>query len=133
MLTRICDTLYALMNLIVRLSLYTVVIGFSHGRVEIEENVLICMNDAIPHYPHNPTEWHKWIEDKMGITKTEGIGLFSNNSFPVKQLEERWHEEFKTENGYSPDFVPALLRNITGFLSWIYADRSEPNWRMSDC
>ena len=91
------------------------------------------MNNNAPKYPHSPAEWQLWIEGKLHISKSQGIDLFNSSAFPINQLEECWNQEFAVENGYSPDFIPALLRNVNGFLRWIYDYGPEPNWRNADC
>jgi hypothetical protein len=92
----------------------------------------INMNNSAPRYPHNPTEWHSWIEENLSISETHGIELFNIKAFPKDRLEECWNQKFTVENGYSPDFIPALLRNVNGFLRWIYNHGEEPNWRNAD-
>ena len=40
--------------------------------------------------------------------------------------------EFSSDKGYNPSFIPALLRNIKGLISWTYGDGLEPDWSGQD-
>ena len=90
------------------------------------------MDHQTPLYPQNPDEWLQWVEEKLGITKSQGSELFRNSAFPYTKLIECWENEFTVEQGYSPDFIPALVRNIQGFVNWVYNEGFEPNWRNTD-
>ncbi|MHA1908607.1 MAG: hypothetical protein ACW98Y_15000 [Candidatus Thorarchaeota archaeon] len=83
-------------------------------------------------YPTSPAEWHKWIGEHLEISNEVGHELYKTKKFPIEKLLDIWNTEFTPSNGYSPDFIPALVRNVYGFLRWIYDDESEPNWRGSD-
>lgn len=83
-------------------------------------------------YPHTPLDWRKWITRNLDIDEIYGVELVENEIFPLQQLEETWKREFTHERGYSPDFIPALIRNMNGFLKWVYSGGSEPNWMRSD-
>ena len=85
-----------------------------------------------PIYPANPTEWILWIESKIDIDERHGRGLCESSSFPLDRLIAAWEEEFSIDKGYSPEFIPALVRNKRGFLKWVYLGSNEPNWRNSD-
>jgi len=60
----------------------------------------------------------------------EGREAYQAGNFPYEQLEEWIRETFR--EGFSPDFVPALLRNIRGLVKWVYGDGDEPSWPGSD-
>ncbi|MFW9848219.1 MAG: hypothetical protein ACFFF4_03720 [Candidatus Thorarchaeota archaeon] len=83
-------------------------------------------------YPTSPEEWHSWIEEHLGISRKKGLDLIRESSFPVERLIEVWENEFTESKGYSPAFIPALVRNVKGLLNWVFNDGSEPNWTASD-
>ncbi len=83
-------------------------------------------------YPQTPEEWRIWISERIGISKEQAIKYLLEENFPLQSLLDAWITEFTPAKGYSPDFVPALSRNQNGFLSWVYADGSEPNWSKCD-
>ena len=81
-------------------------------------------------YPENPEEWQSAIQDNIGIKVSEGQRDYQEGIFPYKKLEE-WIQRAFSE-GFSPNFVPALLRNIKGFVAWVYGNKEEPSWPGSD-
>jgi hypothetical protein len=81
-------------------------------------------------YPQNPEEWQSAIQYGIGVGVTEGQESYEVGEFPYDELVS-WIRETYSE-GFSPDFVPALLRNIKGLVAWVYADSSEPCWPGSD-
>ncbi|MFW9907155.1 MAG: hypothetical protein ACFFEF_01160 [Candidatus Thorarchaeota archaeon] len=83
-------------------------------------------------YPTNPHEWQLWIHEHLGISATEARELLKKNSFPKEDLEALWREKFCIEEGYVQDFIPALSRNMTGLLRWVYCGEEEPNWTRCD-
>lgn len=83
-------------------------------------------------YPQSPEEWKKWISERMGIESEEGTKLAERGEFPFDLLVRVWEKEFNVENGYHPDFIPALTRNKRGLVIWIFCGGSEPNWTLSD-
>ncbi len=83
-------------------------------------------------YPTSPEEWHSWIDVHLGISRQKGLDLFKDSSFPMERLIAIWEMEFTETKGYSPAFIPALVRNVKGLLNWVYYDGPEPNWRESD-
>ncbi len=86
----------------------------------------------MPDYPISPSDWQSWIEIHLGISPHDGVKLCESDSFPIGDLIGKWNEEFTVENGYVPDFIPALVRNKFGLLHWVYLGANEPNWRASD-
>jgi hypothetical protein len=83
-------------------------------------------------YPQSPKAWREWIWKKLQISEKEGTSLFELDEFPTDRLLKVWNKEFSTDHGYSPQFIPALSRNVKGFVKWIYNDGPEPNWTKSD-
>ena len=81
-------------------------------------------------YPHNPKEWQSAIQDGIGVGEIEGQEAYQAGQFPCDELE-RWIRQAYSA-GYSPDFVPALLRNIKGLVAWVYGGEGEPYWPGSD-
>ncbi len=77
-------------------------------------------------YPQEPVEWRSAVQDGIGLDGSEGRRAFQVGTFPYEQLEQWIREAFG--RGFSPDFVPALLRNIKGLVTWVYGDGSEPFW-----
>ena len=90
------------------------------------------MSEGKPYYPTNPSEWSDWMQNKMSITASHGTELLTSGSFPIDQLIECWNEEFTTEKGYSPDFIPALIRNANSLLKLVFGENPEPDWRGAD-
>jgi hypothetical protein len=83
-------------------------------------------------YPTVPDEWHEWLQKHLGYSKQKASELYESKSFPTSELLDAWEREFDSSKGYTPDFIPALTRNVEGFLRWLYANGSEPNWKGSD-
>jgi len=81
-------------------------------------------------YPQYPEEWRSAIYAGIGLNEKDGQKIYRAGKFPYKKLEG-WIRETFCE-GYSPDFIPALVRNIKGLVAWIYGDVSEPYWPGSD-
>jgi hypothetical protein len=81
-------------------------------------------------YPQNPDEWQSSIQRGIGLNKAAGQLAYHGEAFPYKELENWIKDTFS--QGYHPDFVPALLRNIKGLVGWVYGDREEPSWSGSD-
>jgi hypothetical protein len=77
-------------------------------------------------YPQEPAEWQLAIQDGMELSGDEGRRAYQEEKFPYEKLRQ-WIQETFSE-GYSPDFVPALLRNINGLVAWVYGASSEPYW-----
>ena len=81
-------------------------------------------------YPQNPAEWRSAIQDGIGLCGSEGRDAYTAGQFPYEELAQ-WMREAYSE-GFSPDFVPALLRNIRGLVTWVYGEGGEPSWPGSD-
>ncbi len=87
------------------------------------------MKDTL-YYPQNPIEWQSAIFQGIGISKSEGQKKYLSRTFPYHQLEQWIRNTFS--EGFSPDFIPALLRNIKGLVAWVYGGEKEPSWPHSD-
>jgi hypothetical protein len=83
-------------------------------------------------YPQSPEEWRDWIWKYLKISEEEGSVLFEWDDFPTDRLLEVWNREFSDDRGYSSQFIPALTRNVKGFVRWVYSEGPEPNWKKSD-
>jgi len=83
-------------------------------------------------YPLTPEEWLLWLETNLNIDKEQGREMVEKLTFPLDVLVDIWENEFSVELGYSPSFIPALIRNKNGFVKWVYCDCPEPNWSNSD-
>jgi len=81
-------------------------------------------------YPQNPAEWQSAIQHGIDVDAIEGKEAYQTGEFPYDQLAH-WIREVYSE-GFSPDFVPALLRNIRGLVAWVYGGKGEPHWPGSD-
>ncbi len=81
-------------------------------------------------YPKNKEEWSIAIHKGLSITQIEGEQLFQSENFPVEDLVKLIQKEYS--KSFGPEFVPALVRNIKGLISWVYGDGSEPFWPGSD-
>lgn len=83
-------------------------------------------------YPRNSEEWRISILQGIGLLPEKGRSLYNSGRFPYNDLISWIYLEFSEENGYSPNFVPALVRNIKGLVSWVYGNGSEPYWPGKD-
>lgn len=81
-------------------------------------------------YPQEPAEWQSAIQASIGLSVHEGQQAHQAGKFPYQQLEQWIQESFSHD--FSPDFVPALLRNIQGLVAWVYGNAGEPSWPGSD-
>ena len=85
-------------------------------------------------YPKTPRDWEKAVQDGLGISPEVGRAAYRaacrHGDFPF-QVFEAWLRRTYSE-GYSPDFLPALLRNQRGLVAWVYGEGEEPYWRGSD-
>ena len=88
------------------------------------------MNSVV--YPQDIVDWQAWIIHTLGIDVVQAGTLIADNKFPFDKLIEAWKDRFGPENGYSPNFIPALVRNKIGFVTWVYMRGPEPNWTKSD-
>ncbi len=83
-------------------------------------------------FPQSAKEWQEAIEDGLGITAVQGRQQWASNTFPSEKVAAWLAEKYDAKHGYSPQFVPALLRNLHGLLAWAYGNGSEPYWPGSD-
>ena len=81
-------------------------------------------------YPQEPAEWQSAIQEGIGLSAIEGREAYRAGEFPYQQLEQ-WIRGTLSQ-GFSPDFVPALLRNVKGLVAWVYGEGGEPYWPGSD-
>jgi hypothetical protein len=81
-------------------------------------------------YPQEPAEWQSAIQEGIGLSAIESRNAYQAGAFPYGELE-RWIRGTFSQ-GFSPDFVPALLRNVKGLVAWVYGEGSEPSWPGSD-
>jgi hypothetical protein len=77
-------------------------------------------------YPQNPAEWRLAIQEGIGLDEAQGRKAYQAGAFPNDRLEQWIRETFS--EGFVPDFVPALLRNIKGLVAWVYGEGQEPSW-----
>jgi hypothetical protein len=94
--------------------------------------MVASVHRSIPHYPKSPKEWREWIRDNLGINEEEAIRMSLKCAFPFDKLVDCWRREFHSQKGYSPDFIPALVRNQRGLIKWVYAKGREPVWTGED-
>ena len=81
-------------------------------------------------YPQSGDAWKQAIDAALGFTASEGAHALRMELFPFDRVETWIREEFT--DGFVTDFVPALLRNVQGLVSWVYGDGQEPFWPGSD-
>lgn len=81
-------------------------------------------------YPQHPAEWRSAIQDGIGLSEVAGSSAYEAGEFPFDKLEEWIRARFG--EGFTPDFVPALLRNIRGLVAWVFGGGDEPRWPGSD-
>ena len=87
-------------------------------------------NDA--QWPQNAPEWRALIETEVGLDQEAGRRQYDEGSLDRPALIAWFGARFGPERGYHPNFVPALSRNINGFLGWLYGDQPEPLWSGDD-
>ena len=85
-----------------------------------------------PSYPQSADEWREAITKALNLTPEEGKYRFQTGTFPFDDLIVWIRREFSSDRGYSPGFIPALIRNRKGLIAWIYGDSSEPYWPGQD-
>jgi len=89
-------------------------------------------NAQIPAYPQNVDEWREAIRKALNLTPEEGKARYQACTFPFDDLLVWIQREFSADEGYSPDLIPALIRNRKGLIAWFYGDGSEPYWPRRD-
>ena len=89
-------------------------------------------NAQTPSYPQKVDEWREAISKALGLTPEEAKLRLRKGTFPFDDLAIWIQEEFSPDKGYSPDFIPALIRNCKGLIAWAYGDGSEPYWPGQD-
>ena len=83
-------------------------------------------------YPQNAAEWREAASRALNLTQEEGRARLNAGTFPFDDFTAWIRKEFSSDKGYSPSFIPALLRNRKGLISWVYGDGSEPDWSGQD-
>jgi len=81
-------------------------------------------------YPTTAAEWRDAIDSGLRLPGGAGADALKEGSFPYDQLST-WIERTFSD-GFSPEFVPALLRNSRGLTAWAYGNGPEPFWPESD-
>lgn len=81
-------------------------------------------------WPQTTDEWAAAIEQGMGLSSEQAQQAYKAGQFAYGKLEEWIRSAFS--EGFSPEFVPALLRNKYGLVDWVYGAGSEPYWPGSD-
>jgi hypothetical protein len=81
-------------------------------------------------YPQDPADWQSATQEGIGLSAIEGRNAYRAGKFPYQELE-RWIRGTFSQ-GFSPDFVTALLRNVKGLVAWVYGEGGEPYWPGSD-
>jgi hypothetical protein len=81
-------------------------------------------------YPQSPQAWRSAIQRGLGLGEAEARRAHQAGEFPFDRLE-RWIR-MAFGDDYSPEFVPALLRNMKGLAAWAYGQGPEPYWPGSD-
>jgi hypothetical protein len=89
-------------------------------------------NAERPPYPQSVDEWQEAIGEALNLTAEEGKARYQDNTFPFDDLAVWIRREFSADKGYSPGFIPALIRNRKGLIAWVYGDGSEPYWPGQD-
>lgn len=85
-------------------------------------------NTRTPPYPQNVDEWREAIGKALNLSPEEDKARYQASTFPFDDLIVWIRREFSADEGYSPDFVPALIRNHKRLIDWVYGDGSEPYW-----
>ena len=83
-------------------------------------------------FPQTAPQWQEAIAEGLGITAVQGRQSLANDIFPYEQLASWLEQTYSAQKGYSPEFVPALQRNISGLANWVYGNGAEPYWPGSD-
>lgn len=85
-----------------------------------------------PSYPKNAVEWRDFIASKFGISPEEGKTYYQAKNFPTDSFISWIRQEFSVDSGYSHTFIPAIVRNLEGLITWIYGEGNEPYWPGED-
>ena len=83
-------------------------------------------------YPKNADEWREAVSKALNLTPEKGKARLQAGTFPSDDLVSWIYQEFSSDKGYSPDFIPALIRNRRGLIKWIYGNGAEPYWQGQD-
>ena len=97
-----------------------------------EKSAAQVKEDVIMEFPQSAKKWQETIEAGLGITAVQGQQQWASNNFPSEKLAAWLAKTYDAKHGYSPQFVPALLRNLRGLLAWTYGNGDEPYWPGSD-
>ena len=81
-------------------------------------------------YPQSKSEWQTAVSQGIGLTAEYGRSAYAAGQIPYEELQQWLENTYR--DGYHPDFVPALIRNIIGLAAWLYGNSGEPNWSQSD-
>ncbi len=81
-------------------------------------------------FPQSKEAWQTAVFQGLGLSTENGRSLYAAQKFPYDDLKSWFNSAFS--EGYHPDFVPALTRNVIGFADWVYGNGGEPNWSKSD-
>ena len=83
-------------------------------------------------FPQTAAEWQQAIAAGLDMTPIQGQQAWASNTFPFERLAKWLAQTYNAEKGYSPEFVPALQRNLHGLVTWAYGNGAEPYWPGSD-
>lgn len=85
-----------------------------------------------PTFPQDREAWQTAVADGLDLPPAQAEAAYERGEFPYAQLAQWLQTTYSAEAGYSPAFVPALLRNIKGLVAWVYGRGSEPYWPGTD-
>lgn len=81
-----------------------------------------------PSYPEDRQAWRDAIDSALALSRADAEAALRRGDFPYARLARWLRSRYRAEAGYSPEFVPALLRNVRGLVAWVYGGGSEPYW-----
>lgn len=79
-------------------------------------------------FPQTAQEWRDTLANTWHMSVATGQRHLQAGTFPYDDLAGWLAVHYSAENGYHPDFVPALVRNCRGLVAWVYGDGTEPYW-----
>jgi len=80
--------------------------------------------------PADPNAWVREIQTHLQISPAQGQRLLETGQLPTDRVLHWFRTQLAGE--FSPEFVPALTRNLNGMLAWLHANGDEPYWPGDD-
>jgi hypothetical protein len=79
-------------------------------------------------WPETREQWRAVLAAGIGLSPEDGDAQWAAGDLDLATVDDWLATTYAAENGFHPDFVPALARNLRGLLAWVYGGGSEPCW-----